>query len=180
MTPVDLRDGIFALFTRRFGTVAEILIKRMQRLGQARARFHDLFDEIESRRVEVKFSRALASHDDPITTENVLRAIEAALLERKAVAVSNATTESYDCNIQQVKRSEFDVLYYGIFFRDAVVVFRAESKDIPAMPGYSDKQHKGNHGEGQFHISSETYHWHRKNRFYTELTYEQLLGYLSK
>lgn len=178
MNPTQLRDGIFALFTRRFGTVAEIMIKRMQRLGPARARFHDLFDEMENKRVEVKFSRALAAHDGPITTENVLQAIEAALFERKAVMIADAATEAYDCNIQQVKCSEFDVLYYGIFFRDAIVVFRAESNEIPHTPGYSDKQHKGNKGEGQFHISSETYGWHRKARFYAELTYDQLLGFL--
>ena len=124
----------------------------MQRLGPARAEFHDLFDEMESKRVEVKFSRALAAHDGPITTDNVLRAIEAALFERKAVAIADAASETLT-HLQHSagECAEFDVLYYGIFFRDAMVVFRAESTEIPRSPGYSGKQHKGNRArEGQF------------------------------
>lgn len=166
------------MFTRRFGTVAELLIKRMQGLAPARAQFHDLFDDLAKKRVEVKFSRVLNAHEGAITEATVLAAIEAARAERKAVPVGDAEREDYDCNIQQVKCSEFDVPYYGLFFRDRVVVFRAASADVPRSPGYSDKQHKGNVGEGQFHISAKTYAWHRKNRFYAELTYQQLLDYL--
>jgi hypothetical protein len=179
ITPEELRDGIFALFTRRFGTVAELLIKRMQGLAPARAQFHDLFDDLARKRVEVKFSRVLNAHEGAITEANVLAAIEAARAERKAVPVEDAEQEDYDCNIQQVKRSEFDVLYYGLFFRNRIVVFRVASADVAGIPGYSDKQHKGNVGEGQFHISAKTYAWHRANRLYTELTYEQLLTYLA-
>jgi hypothetical protein len=178
MTADELRDGIFSLFTRRFGTVAELMIKRMESLGPARARFHDLFDDLAKKRVEVKFSRVLNSHDGAITAVNVLAAIEAARTERKAVAVGDAENEEYDCNIQQVKCAEFDVLYYGLFFQDRVVVFRADSRDVLAIPGYSGKQHKGNEGEGQFHISAKTYAWHRRKHFYAELSYEQLLLYL--
>jgi hypothetical protein len=178
MTPDELRDGIFALFTRRFGTVAELLVQRMQTLGPARARFHDLFDDLASKRVEVKFSRVLNAHDGAITAANVLSAIEAARAERKAVAVSDAERDEYDCNIQQVKCAEFDVLYYGLFFRDRIVIFRADCAAVPGMPGYSDKQHKGNQGEGQFHISAKSYGWHRREHFYAELTYEELLRLL--
>lgn len=38
MTPEELRDGIFALNTRRFGTVAEIMVKKLKGLGEAQ--FH--------------------------------------------------------------------------------------------------------------------------------------------
>lgn len=178
MTPEELRDGIFALFTRRFGTVAELMVKRMQDLAPARARFHDLFDDLAKKRVEVKFSRVLNAHEGAITSANVLEAIEAARAERKAVAVDHAECDDYDCNIQQVKCAEFDVLYYGLFFRDRIVVFRVDSDKVPAIPGYSDRQHKGNEGEGQFHISAKHYGWHRDNHFYAELTYDQLLAYL--
>lgn len=178
MTPEALRDGIFALHTRRFGTVPELMIKRMQGLAPARTQFHDLFDDLESKRVEVKFSRVLAAHDEPITANNVLSAIEGARTERKAVVVARATGDSYDCNIQQVKCAEFDVLYYGLFFGDAVAIFRTGSAKILAIPGYSNRQHKGNVGEGQFHITPRTYAWHRAHNLYAQLTYSELLGYL--
>jgi hypothetical protein len=151
----------------------------MQKLGPARARFHDLFDDLENHRVEVKFSRVMSSHDQPITEGNVLEAIEMARAERKAVSIEDATLVSFDCNIQQIKCAEFDVLYYGLFFQDGVVIFRSTCADVPQTPGYSNKQHKGNVGEGQFHISDKTYAWHRKARFYAEISYEQLLGHLS-
>jgi hypothetical protein len=93
--------------------------------------------------------------------------------------VRDAASDEYDCNIQQVKCADFDVLYYGLFFSDMVVVFRVTSGDIPSTPGYSSKQHRRNVGEGQFHISGKNYAWHRRTRFYAELTYDQLLSYLS-
>ncbi len=56
MTPDMLRDGIFNLKTRRFGSVAEVMIKRLAKLGKGRNLFHDLYDDINRHRVEVKFS----------------------------------------------------------------------------------------------------------------------------
>ena len=42
MTPEQLRDGIFALNTRRFGTVAEIMVKKLKQLDKSQNLFHDL------------------------------------------------------------------------------------------------------------------------------------------
>lgn len=36
---------------------------------------------------------------------------------------------SFDCNIQQVKRKEFDLLYYGLFFADKIEVYKMTSKE---------------------------------------------------
>ena len=36
----------------------------------------------------------------------------------------------FDCNIQQVKRLEFDVLYYGLFFADRIAIFKMHSSEI--------------------------------------------------
>ncbi len=49
-----VRRGIFALRTRRFGSVAECMVKRLRKYGKAKNPFHDLFDEQAKRRVEVK------------------------------------------------------------------------------------------------------------------------------
>ena len=51
-----MRRGIFALRTRRFGSVAECMVKRLWKYGKAKSLFHDLFDEQANQRVEVKFS----------------------------------------------------------------------------------------------------------------------------
>jgi len=81
---------------------------------------------------------------------------------------------SFDCNIQQVKKVEFDVLYYGLFFADCVKIFRIMSEQIGSQIFYSDKQHKGNVGEGQFHINGDTFQIHLDNYLYQTLTYEEL------
>lgn len=85
----------------------------------------------------------------------------------------------FDCNIQQVKRAEFDHLYYGIFFSDCVVIFHITSEQIGPQIYYSDKQHKGNEGEGQFHLNQDTIAIHEKNYLYRSLTYAELLDLLT-
>ena len=175
-----LREGIFALNTRRFGSVAEVLIKRMVKLGKAKTLFHDLFDDIANKRVEVKFSRALKTNELGVTEETVLRCIATATSEQRMVAWADRTKVSFDCNIQQVKRAEFDDLYYGVFFSDCVVIFHIESGQIGPQIYYSDKQHKGNVGEGQFHLNQYTIAIHEKNYLYRSLTYAELLSLLSE
>ncbi len=170
-----LRDGLFSLHTRRFGTVAELVVQRLAGLGASKAIFHDLFDDAEEQRVEVKFSRVLRSHDEPITIENVLAVIEHATAADRLVALQEASNVTFDSNIQQVKPAEFDVLYYGLCFADAVVIFRVASGDIAnAEIGYSSKQHKGNVGEGQFHISQDNLQRHLDRFHYRTLTYDEL------
>ena len=174
-----LREGIFALHTRRFGTVAEVLIQRLVRLGKARSLFHDLYDDIANKRVEVKFSRALKKSEVLVSDATVLQCIESATSEKRMVAWKNRKTVEFDCNIQQVKRIEFDLLYYGIFFSDCVAIFHIKTEDIGRAIFYSDKQHKGNVGEGQFHINQDTIQIHEDSYLYHTLTYDKLLELLS-
>jgi hypothetical protein len=77
-----------------------------------------------------------------------------------------------------VKRAEFDILYYGLFFADCVVIFRINSDQIGSQIYYSDKQHKGNVGEGQFHINQDTLQIHLDRYLYQKLTYDKLLKLL--
>jgi len=68
---------------------------------------------------------------------------------------------AYNCNIQQIKRELFDDLMYMIFSHDRVQVFVIKSGDIETSDiGYSNKQHRNNEGEGQFHIHSGNYSMH--------------------
>ena len=103
MNGQDLREGIFALHTRRFGTVAEVLIQRLKNLGRAKNLFHDLYDDLEDKRVEVKFSRALRKSKLRITPDTVMQCIENATSEKRLVPWRERASTTYDCNIQQVK-----------------------------------------------------------------------------
>lgn len=178
MTPDELRDGIFALNTRKFGSVAEIMIKQLQSLGKAKSIFHDLYDNASSSRIEVKFS-TVRQNLPPIDPRNVLESIRSATSADRSVPFAEWQAHRFLCNIQQVKRAEFDVLYYGMFFHDCIKIFRIIPDQIGPSIKYGDKQHKGNEGEGQFHITEKTLQTHIDNHYHATLTYQQLLDLLS-
>lgn len=175
----ELREGIFALNTRRFGSVAEVLIQRLVKLGKAKTLFHDLYDDVRDHRVEVKFSRALKKSEVLVTEATVLECIESATSEERMVHSDELDGVKFDCNIQQIKKVEFEILYYGIFFFDCVMIFRIKSEEIGPQIYYSNKQHKGNEGEGQFHVNHDTLQIHLDNYLYRNLSYETLLDLLT-
>ncbi|MFG6084077.1 hypothetical protein ACEUZ9_000319 [Paracoccus litorisediminis] len=146
--PEAFRKGIFALRTRRFGTVAELLIQRLLGASRGRIQFHDLWDDSQERRIEVKFSTVNSKAEAPISFENLLEAVAEAGQER-AVPFSTWREHAFDCAIQQVKPAEFDLLYFGLFFTDEIVIFRATREDIlgDSAIRYSDRQHKGNQAQ---------------------------------
>lgn len=179
INPTKFRQGIFNLRTRRFGTAAELLIQKLLGAAKGRSQFHDLFDDEKNHRIEVKFSTVNTSSDEPIHIGNILSAIEKAGTER-AVPYSAWQSHKFDCNIQQVKTAEFDVLYYGLFFADQIVIFRIDTEMIAKDKAiyFSNKQHKGNIGEGQFHINSTTLPHHLKSYLYKIIGYDEFLRIL--
>ena len=174
MNQEELRNGIYSLRTRRFGTVAEIMIKKLEKLDWGDNISHDLIDKRLNKRIEVKFSTAMRSNKNKITESNVLEEIYQALDKNRMFKRCEWSIYSFDCNIQQVKKKEFDILYYGIFFSDLVEIFKIQSNEIDEAINYSDKQHAGNVGEGQFHLNNKTYEYHRQNFFQQSLSYEEL------
>jgi len=178
MDGTTLRDGIFALQTRRFGSVAEVMIFRLIKCGRAQNQFHDLYDDAAKHRIEVKFSKVQKAAETVIAESTVLKCIEEATSRKRMVPVGEWKQNTFDCNIQQVKQAEFDVLYYGLFFADKVLIFRITSGEIGQKFAYSDKQHKGNVGEGQFHINQDTLQVHLDNYLYQQLTYDELFKLL--
>jgi len=170
----EFRDGIFALRTRRFGTVAELMIRKLINLSNAQNQFHDLYDAANGKRVEVKFSTVMKENEAVINESNVIDQCIKANLAKRAMASTEIGTHRFDCNIQQVKRKEFDILYYGLFFADRIAIFSMESSEVLNCYGYSDFQHKGNKGEGQFHLNQDSIDYHFKNHFKQWLTYEEL------
>lgn len=170
----EFRDGIFALRTRRFGTIAEIMIEALYHFSKSHNQFHDRFDEVANKRIEVKFSTVMKENDSVINKWNAIEQCKKANLGNRALSSIEMFKYGFDCNIQQVKRNEFDFIYYGLFFSDKVAIFKMDSNDVLKCLGYSDKQHKGNLGEGQFHLNKATIKYHFDNHFAQWLTYEEL------
>lgn len=169
----NFRDGIFALHTRRFGTVAELIIEQTYGLTDAVNQHHDATDN-EGNRIEIKFSRLLKQNKYPIDKHNIINAALESTAFNRALKYDEIKDHKFDSNIQQIKRSEFDILYYGLFFADKIAVFSAKSEEIFNIPGYSDFQHKGNEGEGQFHIHNDSIAYHMEYHFKEWITYDEI------
>ena len=176
-----LREGIFNLQTRRFGSVAEVMIKKIFKFGKSKNQFHDAYDDIKKQRAEIKFSTVRKKNNRTITEESVLQCISDEMSSNRNVPYSNSRWRTYkfDCNIQQIKRDQFEVLYYGLFFSDVVVIFKIKSQEIGSGIYYSDKQHKGNEGEGQFHLNETTLEIHIEKYLYKVLSYKELFDLLA-
>lgn len=171
---IEFRNGIFSLHTRRFGTVAEIMIKRLYGLEESGTLAFDKKEKTSNKRIEIKFSTVLKENEKKISEDNVIDQCLKANLSNRAMSSADIKDYSFDCNIQQVKRKEFDILYYGLFFNDIIEIYQISSDEIIKCPKYSDKQHRGNKGEGQFHLNKSTIDWHRKNCLKKTLTYDEL------
>lgn len=169
-----LRDGIFSLHTRRFGTVAELIILEKYSLSdKTKSQHHDATNS-KGERIEIKFSRVLKGNSSSITKKNLLRQAVESSTSSRAVQSKDIYKETFDCNIQQVKRKEFDSLIYGLFFADKIAIFEIKSNDVLQVKGYSDFQHKGNKGEGQFHVNADTVDFHMSEHFKEWISYEDV------
>lgn len=177
------RDNLFQMNTRRFGKVMELIIKQMTNTEFSTNIHHDLNTKIgtdTNTRIEVKFSRVEKRHNTVVGENNVLDVIENEGLSVRLFPYGEWQQHSFDCNIQQLKKGEFDVLFYGLLFADRVLVFMATPDQIGDEMKYSDRQHKGNIGEGQFHISPSTLQYHLDNHHFATLSYMDLLKLLGR
>lgn len=174
----EFRDGIFALRTRRFGTIAEIMVKKLYDLDESGTLAFDKRDRQSKERIEVKFSTVMKENDAKIRDDNAIDQCKKANLANRAMKSTDVERYSFDCNIQQVKRKEFDVLYYGLFFANEVEIYKMTSEEVLECPGYSDKQHRGNEGEGQFHLNESNIEYHRNHYLERVLTYAELYNLL--
>jgi len=136
--------------------------------------------KLGNKKAEVKVSRAFTKAE-PITEENICEVLmqdnSVRLIEDK-----NKFQEKWDCNIQQVKPNCFDILWYGIFLKDAIYIFEVPSESITKDSNiqYSDKQHRGNIGEGQFHLKNSNIQYHINKYLYTKIDYNKLWKLLNE
>lgn len=171
----QFKSGIFSLGTN-FGELAQLMIKELEKFTPADGKYFDLLDS-NNQKIEVKFSRAKKKLKS-LKKSNIIDLCLNSASDSRVLTEADATNITFDCNIQQIKPSEFDILYYGIFFKDKIVILKAQSDIVPNMPGYSI-QHKGG-TEYQFHINRSNYAEHKKEFFYKELTYSELLNLFKK
>lgn len=136
----------------------------------------DLLD-MRNNKVEVKASRVLKKQTLDMTVENFYDSMMTNSNRHRLLMQRDVKKHAFDCNIQQIKTTLFDRLIYLLFFKDVIEIFEVEKQRIrkDARIGYSDKQHRGNVGEGQFHVNNKTYDHHKKRYFVDSITYKTLM-----
>jgi hypothetical protein len=91
-------------------------------------------------RVEVKASRAVDLNSaEPLYVK----------------ALSSDSERSFDMNFQQTKPSCCDVFVWIGVWRDRIRYWVLASNEVACSKHFSDKQHRGNVGEGQLHLTRE-------------------------
>ena len=99
---------------------------------------------LEGITIEVKASRAVDSDSyEPLYMK----------------ALSRKTEKNFLMNFQQLKPQFCDVFIWVAVFRDEIVLWIMNSKEVLNHPIYSKGQHRGNTGnEGQLHIKHDNIH----------------------
>ena len=181
---IKLRDAIFSLHTRKFGSVVEVLVEKILKEFEFLVeRPKDLsYDrKINGLKDEIKGSRVLSKSVLDLNTDNLVETLLAHESHR-FVNLSGDTKIHWDCNIQQIKTPLFNTLWYVLFFGDCVAVFKIASDKIVQDKNisYSNKQHRGNEGEGQFHVNEKNIKYHLENYLVKTITYKEVYEKLSK
>ena len=179
----DLRDTIFSLHTRKFGGVVEKLVERILVefgfvVDKAKDNSYDI--EINSKSDEIKGSRVLIKSKLNLEVDNIVEE----LINHKYiryVSLEDSSNYEWGCNIQQIKTKLFENLWYVLFFGDCVAVFKIPNNKIIEDKEvlYSNKQHRGNIDEGQFHVTNKNIKHHLSNYLIKTITYDEVLNKLN-
>jgi len=176
------REGIINLNTRQFGRFVELIVKLIKGFKDSTDLDFDLYDSKRKKTIEVKSSRVFKKQKINFKLNNLYDLIINNTNKNRLLKTNQVNTEKFDCNIQQIKSNLFDELYYLLFFYDKIEVFLIKKDQIKKDKKlkYSDKQHKGNKGEGQFHVNQDTYSYHKKKYFKQAITYTEIKRLLLK
>ena len=166
-----LKNNLMQMAPRPFGEkFGEWLVFELEELLEKRKDgSHDGI--LENKKVEIKISRAKLK---PSKNDTFFKRLVSSQFSK---FVNSESTDDFDCNIQQVKPNCFDTIIYGVFFEDIIYLFKTTNETIVNDRNilYSDKQHRGNVGEGQFHVKRNNLQYHIDNFLYKTLNYQDLL-----
>lgn len=101
--------------------------------------------------------------------------------ERVLLSLNDLLDKKFDCNMQQVKPKLFDKIFYGMLVEEGLVIFSMNKDTLlqnSKQLAYSDKQHRGNVGEGQFHIKNSNVVYHFNNYLEKMISWNEIFTVL--
>jgi hypothetical protein len=181
---IKLRNVIFSLKTRKFGKVVEKLVEKILVefefiVGPPKDLSHDII--INNSKDEIKGSRVCGKSVLILDDDDIIGSLMSHETD-KIINLNESYEIEWDCNIQQIKVKFFNTLWYVLFFGDCVTIFKIDHDQIinDKKISYSDKQHRGNEGEGQFHVTNKNIKYHLDNYLVTTITYDEVYNKLNK
>lgn len=181
LSPNNFRDGIFFAPSRTYGEqYIEPIIRHKYKLSPSNS---GNFDAKGSHgvRYEIKSSKVLTrnphSHSFNSLYDAVVSHVEASMPKRACTKKEflDGRTDAVP-NIQNVKRSDFDKMYYCLLFSDCLVIFLIDRDDVETIPGWSGKHGRYDKlGEnGQFGITADKLKWHLKKTLVEICSWEEI------
>lgn len=176
-----VRDGLLLAASRTYAEqYVEPFVRAKYNLREPLLGDHDGVDA-KGIKYEIKACKVLRASVNRLGSRTLLERIiyeNDNIQTNRAIPFAEATTASYDANVQNVKRDHFDVLIYVLLFADCAKVFWADTDDIATTKfrGWSDK-----HGRydalgksGQFNVTRNTIQWHVEHHLRDTVTYQEM------
>jgi len=132
--------SLFELSPAPLGTTwAETHLQELEpKLEKSTGSEHDLV--LDHIRVEVKTSRAVDKES------------KKPLIQK---ALTSASAKPFVMNFQQTKAIHFDVIVWIGIWLDVIRYWVLAATEVESQPRFSNKQHRGNVGEGQLHVKQD-------------------------
>jgi hypothetical protein len=175
MTSEELQRALFLIQPKSFGDASKLLVAKY--LGGIAQPDSSPFDvDWNGNRAELKMARVRGRAPQTIRDDNLTGILGwyAQNFDR-AVPFGHATKTPFTADFMYIKPSLFDVLVYGLFFKDAVLLFSADAGRVGLLSGWRESPGRFHDGNCAIHLTNTTLKWHVDNQFYSKASYGELL-----
>jgi hypothetical protein len=169
-----LRNNLIKADNRRFGSVFEHVLEKINGLKKADHISHDRFCDKNQQRIEVKSARVFLRKET--ADLNISEWAFSDIADKVLVPDKEKFTTHWQIGFGQIKPDCFDMLYYTTVFHDRIHMFRITPERLieDTRTGYSKSQHR-NGTMGQLPMTHTTLSYHLENYHFFTMTYEQLV-----
>lgn len=157
-------NNICLMTPKNFGMIAEKALK--------------LKYDNDERKISFKTYRVIAKQDKKV--ENALDFVKA--FNKTFISIDGILKESFVTNIQQIKTNGFDELYYSLFFKEGIIIFKINYNDIINDKNikFNFTQPSGNTIKGQFQITKKSLPYHIDTYFHDIMKWDEFFKLLKE
>jgi hypothetical protein len=174
-----VRNSIFLASSRTYSeTYMEPLLRRKYNLTKSVDNSHDAINQFKEHG-ELKSSKTLRKVYPKRKEKSLLNqiiSIQETTETNRMIPFADCKTADYLSNIQNIKRDDFEYMYYVLLFEDCAKIFFIKSEDVEKVPNWSPKH--GRYDElgksGQFPIDKSNIQYHLNNHLIDTMTWIEI------